>query len=76
LQYYRENAKWRERTYDFVERFGMECIHAVVVKDSEGQGAMLDAAMEAAVEAAHDPWKEAAAPKTVNQFVSTVRAEA
>jgi len=29
-----------------------------------------------AVEAACDPWKEAAAPKTVNQFVSTVQAEA
>jgi nitrite reductase (NADH) large subunit len=76
LQYYRENAKWRERTYDFVERVGVERIYAVVVEDSEGQGAALDAAMLAAVEAACDPWKEAAAPKTVNQFVSTVQAEA
>jgi nitrite reductase (NADH) large subunit len=76
LQYYRENAKWRERTYDFVERVGVEHIYAVVVEDSEGQGAALDAAMQAAVEAACDPWKEAAAPKTVNQFVSTVQAEA
>jgi len=76
LQYYRENAKWRERTYDFVERVGVERIYAVVVEDSEGQGAALDAAMQAAVEAACDPWKEAAAPKTVNQFVSTVQAEA
>ena len=76
MQYYRENAKWRERTYDFVERVGVEHIYAVVVEDSEGQGAALDAAMQAAVEAACDPWKEAAAPKTVNQFVSTVQAEA
>ncbi len=76
LQYYRENAKWRERTYDFVERVGVEHIYAVVVEDSEGQGAALDAAMQAAVEAACDPWKEAAAPKTVNQVVSTVQAEA
>jgi nitrite reductase (NADH) large subunit len=76
LQYYRENAKWRERTYDFVERVGVERIYAVVMEDSEGQGAALDAAMQEAVEAAYDPWKEATTPKTVNQFVSTVLAEA
>ena len=36
MQYYRENAKYKERTYTFVERVGIERIRAVVVDDSEG----------------------------------------
>ena len=74
MQFYRENAKWRERTYDFVTRVGIERIRAVIVDDSEGLGAALDAAMQASVDAAYDPWKEATAPKTVNQFASAISA--
>jgi nitrite reductase (NADH) large subunit len=74
MQFYRENAKWRERTYDFVARIGIERIRAVVVEDCEGLGAALDAAMQASVDAAYDPWKEATAPKTVNQFASAISA--
>jgi len=36
LQYYRENAKWLERTYAFVPRVGLDRIKGVVVEDSEG----------------------------------------
>ena len=36
MQYYRENAKYKERTYTFVERIGIERVRAVVVEDSEG----------------------------------------
>ena len=36
MQYYRENAKYKERTYTFVERIGIERIRALVVQDSEG----------------------------------------
>ena len=46
LQYYRENAKWLERTYAFVPRVGLEHIRAVVVDDSEGIAARLDAAVQ------------------------------
>jgi nitrite reductase (NADH) large subunit len=74
MQYYRENAKYKERTYAFVERIGIERVRAVVVEDSEGIAAMLDAAMQAAVEATYDPWTEATAPKTANQFVSVIAA--
>lgn len=76
LQHYRENAKWRERTYDFVERLGLDRVRAVVVDDSDGQAAPLDAAMQAAVDAASDPWKEAQGPKTANQFASLIVTEA
>lgn len=30
--------------------------------------------MQASVDAAYDPWKEATAPKTVNQFTSIIAA--
>jgi nitrite reductase (NADH) small subunit len=50
MQFYRENAKWRERTCDFVARIGIERIRAVIVEDCEGLGAALDAA-QASVDA-------------------------
>jgi nitrite reductase (NADH) large subunit len=71
-QFYREQAKYKERTYTFVERLGIERIRSVVVEDSEGIAAELDAAMQASVDAAYDPWREAIAPKTPNQFASVI----
>lgn len=70
IQYYRENAKYLERTYGFVERVGVEKIRAVVVLDSEGIAAELDAALQRSVDAYRDPWLEAQAPATPNQFAS------
>ncbi len=75
IQYYRENAKYKERTHTFIERVGIERARAVVVDDSEGIAAALDAAMDASCAAVKDPWKERAAPKTENQFASLVPAE-
>ncbi len=72
MQYYIENAKYLERTYSFVPRVGLDKIKAVVVDDSEGIAARLDAAMQATVEAYVDPWLEADRPATANQFVSTL----
>ena len=74
LQYYRENARYLERTYAFVPRLGIEKIRAVVVDDAEGIAAALDAAMEEAVGAYVDPWTEATAPVHPSQFVSLVNA--
>ena len=68
MQFYRENAKWKERTYSFVPRLGLERIRAVVVEDSDGIVGALDAAMAKSIAAARDPWREAASPKTANQF--------
>jgi nitrite reductase (NADH) large subunit len=72
MQYYIENAKYLERTYSFVPRVGLEKIKAIVVDDSEGVAARLDAAMQATVDAYVDPWLEADQPATPNQFVSTL----
>jgi nitrite reductase (NADH) large subunit len=68
LQYYRENAKWLERTYAFVPRVGIETIQAIVVDDSEGVAARLDAAMTASVAAYRDPWLEGREPVAPGQF--------
>jgi nitrite reductase (NADH) large subunit len=70
MQYYRENARFGERTYGFVERVGIAAVRSVVVEDSEGIGARLDAALQKSVEAYVDPWREAVVPKTENQFKS------
>jgi nitrite reductase (NADH) large subunit len=74
MQYYRENAKYKERTYTFVERVGIERVRAIVVDDSEGTAAALDAAMQSSVDAAYDPWRESNAPKTANQFATSIPA--
>ncbi len=73
MQYYRENAKYLERTYGFVERIGIEAIRAIVVEDSEGIAERLDAAIQASVDAYVDPWLEAREPATVNQFHSVLQ---
>jgi nitrite reductase (NADH) large subunit len=68
IQYYRENAKYLERTYGFVERIGIEKIREIVVDDSEGIAARLEGDMRRTSEAYRDPWKEAYTPATPNQF--------
>ena len=72
MQYYIENAKYLERTYSFVPRIGLDKIKTIVVDDSEGIAARLDASMQATVDAYLDPWLEADRPATVNQFVSNL----
>ena len=62
MQYYREHAKYLERTYDFVERVGIEALRRLLVDDAEGIAARLDAAIQAAVDAYRDPWQEADSP--------------
>jgi nitrite reductase (NADH) large subunit len=70
IQYYRENAKYLERTYGFVERVGIDKIRAIVVDDSEGIAQRLEDDLRRTVEAYRDPWKEAFVPATQNQFAS------
>jgi nitrite reductase (NADH) large subunit len=76
MQWYRENAKYKERTHTFIERMGIERARAVVVEDSDGIASALDAAMDAATAAVRDPWLERVAPKTANQFAAPIPVEA
>ena len=72
LQYYRENAKYLERTYGFLARVGIDVVRAVVVDDSDGSAARLDAELQKSVDAYEDPWLEALEPATPNQFRMTL----
>ncbi|PVZ11095.1 nitrite reductase large subunit NirB [Actinomycetospora cinnamomea] len=68
LQYYRENANWLERTYDFVPRMGLDHIIGVVVDDTEGIAAELDARMQESVDRYADPWATDQVDRTPGQF--------
>jgi nitrite reductase (NADH) large subunit len=68
LQYYRENAKWLERTYDFVPRIGLAELQAIIVEDRDGIAGRLDEAMQHSVDTYQDPWQECRQPATEGQF--------
>ena len=75
MQWYRENAKWLERTYAFVPRMGIEYVRAVIVDDSLGIAEDLDASMQASIDNYKDPWLEGAAPATPGQFRTSLPLE-
>ncbi|MFO0852675.1 MAG: nitrite reductase large subunit NirB [Gemmataceae bacterium] len=68
LIYYRDNAKWLERTYDFVPRVGVEKLKQVIVEDSLGICADLDVEVEKTIAAYVDPWLERDTPAFAGQF--------
>ena len=68
IQYYRENAKYLERTHGFVTRIGLDKIKAVVVEDSEGIAERLDREISESKAGYKDPWKESLQPANVSQF--------
>lgn len=72
MQYYRENARYLERTYGFVERLGIEHLRRVLLEDSEGICQRLDAEIQAAVTAYKDPWLEAVEPSSPVQFTNVI----
>jgi len=72
FQYYRENANWLERTYAFVPRVGIERIRAIILDDSDGIAAALDARMQESVNEYRDPWQEGSEPATPGQFRSAL----
>jgi nitrite reductase (NADH) large subunit len=75
MQYYRENAKWLERTYAFVPRMGIEILREIIVDDSLGIAAELDERMQKSVDAYRDPWQEGAKPATPGQFRTSLPLE-
>jgi nitrite reductase (NADH) large subunit len=72
LQYYRENANWLERTYDFVPRIGIERIREIVVDDCDSIGADLDARMQKSVASYRDPWVGDRNPAASTNFRSAL----
>ena len=72
IQYYRENAKYLERTHGFVARIGIDKIRAVVVEDSEGIAARLEEEIAQSKAAFKDPWKEAYMAANPNRISSVL----
>jgi nitrite reductase (NADH) large subunit len=72
MQYYRENARWLERTYDFVPRVGLEELKALLVDDRGGIVAGLDERMQQSVDSYADPWLEGREPRTSGQFADAL----
>lgn len=68
IQYYREHAKYAERTYGFVSRIGVDVLKGILVQDSLGIAAQLDERIQAAVEAYKDPWQEVEIASYPSQF--------
>ncbi len=72
MQYYRENAKYLERTHSLVARLGIEYLRQILIEDTEGICQQLDQEMEATINAYVDPWLEASRPATPTQFAHTL----
>lgn len=72
MQYYRENANYKERTYDFVPRVGLEEIRKHVLDESSGEPERLRERLRAAQAATRDPWLERRENATKNQFVGAI----
>ena len=68
FQYYRENGRWKERTYDFVPRVGLEGIKKHVLAEDSGEPEGLRERLAEAKAASFDPWQERVQNKTKNQF--------
>ena len=69
FQYYRENAPYLERSYDFVERLGMEKIRRETVYAPDSVRHALLERLRKSKALAVDPWLERDDPRTPHQFV-------
>ncbi|HZV72901.1 MAG TPA: hypothetical protein VFF79_04220, partial [Conexibacter sp.] len=69
LQLYREQGEYLERTYDYVERVGLEHVRAAVLDEAGGEPARLRERFAIAKAAADpDPWLERHDPVHPKQF--------
>ena len=69
FQYYRENGNYLERTYDFVERLGIEKIRKETVYAPAKQKKALLKRLQKAKALSKDAWLERKAPVNPTQFV-------
>ncbi len=76
FQYYRENANYLERTYDFVERVGIEKVRKETVYAPAAQKKALLARLQKSKTLSRDAWLEREAPVHPTQFVQIEPLEA
>src|SRR5205823_5371235 len=69
FQYYREHANYLERTYDFVERIGIEKVRKDTVYAPAAIKRALLQRLQKSKTLSRDAWLEREAPVTATQFV-------
>ena len=69
FQYYRENANYLERTYDFVERLGIEKVRKETVYAPDSKKGALRERLQKSKTRSYDAWLERDNPKHPTQFV-------
>jgi nitrite reductase (NADH) large subunit len=69
FQYYRESANYLERTYDFVERIGIERVRKDTVYAPDAVKHGLLERLRKSKERSSDAWLERDAPRNSTQFV-------
>lgn len=69
FQYYRENANYLERTYDFVERLGIEKVRKETVYAAESDKRRLLERLQRSKAISKDAWLERETPVHPTQFV-------
>jgi nitrite reductase (NADH) large subunit len=69
FQYYRENANYLERTYDFVERIGIEKVRKETIYAPDTIKLGLLERLRKSKDHSHDAWLEGEVPRHPTQFV-------
>jgi nitrite reductase (NADH) large subunit len=69
FQFYRENGNYLERTYDFVERLGIDKIRKETVYAPEGVRLGLLDRLQKSKASSHDAWQEGRKPVHPTQFI-------
>ena len=69
FQYYRENGNYLERSYDFVERLGIEKIRKETVYAADEDKRALLSRLHVSKALSHDAWLEGENPVNPTQFV-------
>jgi len=76
FQYYREHANYLERTYDFVERLGIEKVRKETVYATEAVRLALLDRLKKSKARATDAWLEGRSPRTAAQFIPLIALDA
>ena len=69
FQYYREHGNYLERTYDFVERLGIDKVRKETVYAVEAVKQGLLDRLKKSKDRSHDAWQEGRAPVNPTQFI-------
>jgi len=69
FQHYRESANYLERTYDFVERVGIEKVRKDTVYATDAVKQALLERLRKSKDHSYDAWLERDTPRTQTQFV-------